>query len=308
MVDKHSCKRLYLLKQTAVREIVEKNRGDGMASAEEVTVYDSALREGPVAYLRRLRRDLLIFRYAIYNLVLNNLRSRYRKSYLGFAWSLLNPLVTMVVMAVIFAAILKQDLRSFGLYIFSGILPWIFITNSLTAGCTSMVQAETFLRKVNVSKIIFPLASVATEGINFVFSIGSLLILALFMKASVSASLLALPFAMLVVFIFAAGLVLTVSVFNVYFRDLPYVLSVGLTLWFYSVPILYPLSLVPPALKRVLLINPLYYFIQLFQSLIYDGVFPSWRIWFFCVLSGAATCATGLILLKSKERDLVFRL
>jgi len=276
--------------------------------AEEVTVYDSALREGPVAYAQRLRRDLMLFRHAIYNLVLNNLRSRYRKSYLGFAWSLLNPLVTMVVMAVIFSAVLKMELRSFGFYLFSGLLPWIFISNSLSAGCNSMVQAEGFLRKVNVSKIVFPVASVATEGVNFAFSMISLLILAFFMKASFGISLVALPLAMIVLFLFTAGLVLVVSVLNVYFRDLPYVLQVGLTLWFYTVPILYPLALMPPPLKRLLLLNPLYYFVKLFQSLIYDGVFPPWRIWLLCVVLGGATCAIGLFLLKSKERDLVFRL
>jgi len=279
-----------------------------MEKTVNLTIYDGEAKEGAWAFFLRILRESVASRYIIYNLVQNNLRSRYRRSYLGFAWSLLNPLLTMAVLAVVFAGIFQQSLKSFGLYIFSGLLPWGFVSGALTLGCASFVQSEGFLRKVRVSMATFPLVAVITESVNFVFSLVSLLLLAIVIRADVHLSLLALPLAMLLTILFVTGLSVAVGVANVYFRDMPYIISVGLNIWFYTVPILYPFKLLPPALKTVLAFNPLFYYISLFQSLIYEGVMPSLKTWGLCVGIAVLSLVCGLIFLKIKENEIIFKL
>lgn len=275
---------------------------------DKITIYDGSVREHALAFGARILREVIDARHIIYNMVLNNLRSRYRKSYLGFVWSLLNPLLTMAVLAVVFAALFKQNLRSFGIYVFSGLLPWGFVSAALVAGCGSFVSAEGFLKKVRVSMAVFPLVAVATESVNFVFSLFSLLILAVILRAQVHLSLLALPLAMVLTILFVTGLAVIVGVANVYFRDMPYVISVGLNIWFYTVPILYPFALLPASLKSVLTLNPLYHYISLFQALISEGVLPPPGTWLLCGGIAAASLACGMLLLKARENGIIYRL
>lgn len=279
-----------------------------MESSGDLTIYDGGEKEGAWVFFVRILRESVASRHIIYNLVQNNLRSRYRRSYLGFAWSLLNPLLTMTVLAVVFAGVFQQSLGRFGLYIFSGLLPWGFVSGALTLGCASFVQSEGFLRKVRVSMATFPLVAVVTESVNFVFSLVSLLLLAIVVRADVHLSLLALPLAMLLTILFVTGLAVVVGVANVYFRDMPYIISVGLNIWFYTVPILYPFKLLPQALKTLLAFNPLYYYISLFQALIYEGAMPPLKTWGLCVGIAALSQLCGLFFLKSKENEIIFKL
>lgn len=279
-----------------------------MERTGDLTIYDGTEKESAWPFFMRILRESVASRHIIHNLVLNNLRSRYRRSYLGFAWSLLNPLLTMAVLAVVFAGIFQQSLRSFGLYIFSGLLPWGFVSGALTLGCASFVQSEGFLRKVRVSMATFPLVAVITESVNFVFSLVSLLLLAIVIRADVHLSLLVLPLAMLLTILFVTGISIVAGVANVYFRDMPYIISVGLNIWFYTVPILYPVKMLPPTLKTILAFNPLFHYISLFQALIFEGVMPPLKTWGLCAGIAALSLACGLIFLKTKENEIIFKL
>lgn len=136
-------------------------------------------KESVFGYTCRSLAELRNIKFALASFVVNNLRRRYRRSVLGFAWSLLNPLLTMAVMTAVFSLLWHSNPRSFGVYVFTGLLPWTYITDSIMVGSQSLVQSEAFLKKVYIPKSFFPLVAVSTETANFAFSLASLVLLAM---------------------------------------------------------------------------------------------------------------------------------
>src|SRR5271163_3836747 len=131
-------------------------------------------------YVFRTLNELRFIKFAFSSFVINNLRRRYQRSVLGFAWSLLNPLLMMIVLTTVFSLIFKRDPKTFSIFILIGMLPWTFISESIANGCSSITSAEQFLKKVYIPKIFFPLVTVSTELINFGLSLLSMIVLGLF--------------------------------------------------------------------------------------------------------------------------------
>ncbi|HEY9713767.1 MAG TPA: ABC transporter permease [Chroococcales cyanobacterium] len=256
---------------------------------------------GCVAELRNVK-------FALASFVVNNLRRRYRRSVLGFAWSLLNPLLTMTVMTAVFSLLWHADPRQFGVYVFTGLLPWTFITDSITNGSLALVQSEAFLKKVYIPKAFFPLVYVSTEAANFVFSLVSLVILATLVGLQLHWTLLLVPFATALLFLFNFSVTLFLAISTVYFRDLSHIIKVGLSTLFYTVPIVYKLEMVPQEYRALFLLNPIYYFVQLFRDLILDGRMPGVMEWSIPSLIALGFAALAFYTLMRTERDLIYRL
>ena len=274
-----------------------------------VKVFDSKVNESYPRFVLKNLQDLRDYRFAIYNFVLNSLRMRYRRSVLGFVWSLLNPLLVMTVISLVFSVIFKQEVRSFAIYIFSGLAPWSFISQAIQGGGQSIVFSEGFLKKVYLPKLLFPVVFVTTETINFIFSLVSLFILALLLGSDqVSWRSVYLPFAIIITYIFVLGCVTLLSVAMVYFRDLSQIIMVLFSALFYLVPILYPLDMIPREFHTLYLINPLYYFIMLFRKVIYEKGPMTSGDWLIPLAIGIVTLAIGLFFLMKQDRDIIYRL
>lgn len=273
-----------------------------------VNDYDASKRGGLIDFVSRNIRELNVYRYALYNFVSTNLSSRYRRSAIGFLWSLLNPLFTMVIMAVVFSSLYKVPFSQFSLYLFSGLLPWNLITSSLLGGSMSIINAESYLKKVYIPKIIFPLVTVGVEITNFMFSLTSLFILSLFFGAKLGWSLLLLPFALLLLALFIFGGILLLSILTVFFRDLSHILQIGLFGLFYLTPILYPTSLLSGNLLSLIKLNPFYYFINIFHIIIYEATLPGWPEWAACIGLTALSLTLGVLVFQKNEQDVIYRL
>lgn len=281
-----------------------------MLNNDDITTneYNASKNNRLIGFISHNMRSLFTYRYAFSNFINTTLSSRYRRSTLGFFWSLLNPLFTMIIMAVVFSSLYKLPFAQFSLYLFSGLLPWNLITASLQMGSMSIINAEGFLKKVYIPKMLFPMVTIGVELVNFSFSLVSLLILAVFFGAKLGWSLLLLPLALLLLVLFLFGLVLIVSALTVFFRDLSHILQVGLLGLFYLTPILYPISLLPENMLTVIKFNPLYYFITLFHNIIYDSIMPEAYIWLICVGLGILSMGFGLVIFYKKEKDIIYRL
>jgi len=273
-----------------------------------LAIFDSAENRGVKNFLLRNIRDLITYRFVLFNLISTNLRARYRRSTIGFLWTLINPLFTMTILAVVFSTIYKLPFADFGIYIFSGLLPWNLISNSILNGSMSLIGAEGYLKKVYVPKLIFPIATVGVEAANFLFSLTSLFLLALFLGARASWGLLFLPFALLLLLLFILGIILTVCIITVYFRDLFHILQIVFVGLFYLVPIVYKKEFFGNDLLIVLQINPFFYFIQLFQQIIYEAKIPDLSLWLTCSILMVVSMTVGLFVFKSKEKDVIYRL
>jgi len=252
--------------------------------------------------------ELRFVKFALASFVINNLRRRYQRSVLGFAWSLLNPLLMMIVLTSVFSLLFHRDPRTYSIYVFTGMLPWTFISESISTGSLSITAAENFMKKVYIPKIFFPLVAVCTESINFALSLVSMMFLALFVGLKLHLTLLLLPFAMVITFFFTFGIVLALAVSTVYFRDLTHLVRVILQSFFYFIPIIYPLSAVPEKYAIYFQLNPFTYFINLYRELIFYGQFPTRHEWAIPIGLTAVTLFIGFYILMKREKDIIFRL
>lgn len=279
-----------------------------MSERSMVTVFDSAERGTFFRFVSKTFQDIWFSRYSLSNFVINNLRTRYRKSFLGFLWSLLSPLLSMVVLAFIFSFAFKQDIKNFAIYVLTGLSPWIFMSTSILGGCQVMINAEGFLKKVYIPKLLFPLALVTTESVNFIFSIISLYILALAVGAQLSWTFALLPFVVVITFIFILGWVLIFSILTVYFRDLTHITTVIFQALFYLVPIVYPVEILPENFRWLFFYNPFYYFIVLFRKVIYGTPAMTRGDWLIPAGLALGTFGLGMYTLMRRDRELIFRL
>lgn len=259
------------------------------------------------AYLTKNTHEVLRFRYAFNNFVKNGIQIRYRRSNLGFLWTLLNPLFTMGVISFVFAYVFNQDIKEFSIFLFSGLAPFNFLSASIIGCTTSIVNSEPYIKKIFVPKVLFPLITVSIEGVNFILSLSALFILALLLGARVYPSILLLPFVLVIMYLFSLGLGIILAVTFVYFRDISHLVQVGFTALFYLTPILYPPDAIPAELSVVFKLNPLSYFVILSRKIIL-GFSVSFYDWIIPSLLAFMLLLVGFYLLFKTDRDIAFRL
>ncbi len=253
-------------------------------------------------------RSLWNYRACVPTLVINNLRRRYQRSFLGFLWSLLNPLAMMTIMTLVFSLFFRKDPRDFALYIFSGLLPWTFMSSTMVAGCGALVEAEGYLKKMPVPKLVFPLVIVGTESCNFALSLVALVLLGAIVGLKCHPTLLALPIAILPTLVFTFGMTVVLSVLTVYFRDVAHIVGVALGGIFYLTPILYPAASIPAHLQVWYQYNPFLHYLNLYRNLICNGSIPSLQE--NCVVWSLSIVATtiGVALYLWRAPKIIYRL
>jgi ABC-2 type transport system permease protein/lipopolysaccharide transport system permease protein len=280
-----------------------------MADTEQISVYNSDRRKISLDSIYNLILEVIQYRHVLHNLISTTLKARYRRSIFGFLWSLLNPLFTMLILTVVFSSIYRSSFNVLGLYIMSGLLPWIMISNTMTNGCSSLVNAEGYLKKVYLPKQIFPMSVLGVEIVNFLLSLISLFVLALIFGARPNLSWLLLPFAIFLLAFFLLGIILAASVVTIYFRDFSHILQIGLTGMFYVTPIIYPLTLIAGTrLEQLIKLNPFFYFIEMFHQIIKDAIVPSAFYWLICLALAIASYSIGVLVFRFKENDIIYRL
>lgn len=275
---------------------------------DNVTIYKRKMNYSTIRFFRQSFKEMIRFRFALSNFVKVNLANKYRRSALGYLWSLLNPLLNMLITSFVFSLVFKLPIQEYGVYIFSGMMPWLFISNGIVGGSMSLVYSEGFMKKIYVPKIFFPVSFLSTELINFILNIISLFLLVLLVGGKVGMSFFLLPFAILILTIYILGMILIFSVLTIYFRDLFNILQVLFTGLMYSVPIVYKLEFIPLEYQWLFQLNPLYYFIKLFQTIIFETKGPTIEEWIMAAAISFLTLIFGLIVFERKEQDLIFRL
>lgn len=192
-------------------------------------------------------RELVKYRYLLKNLVLRDLKARYKNSILGVLWSLLNPLGLMVVFTVLFTVLGRgEDTRQYPVFILVGVMPWQFFTGVLASGTTSIVGNTSLVKKVYFPRELLPLSSVLSNLVNFLFALIILLIFLYLFDIGLTIHALWVPVILLTQLIFMLGLVLLLATFTVFYRDLLLVLNVVLTAWFFLTPIFYSFDFFGP--------------------------------------------------------------
>jgi ABC-type polysaccharide/polyol phosphate export permease len=249
-------------------------------------------------------RQLWSYRELLRNLVERDIKVRYKRSVLGFAWMLLNPLITMVVFTVIFREIFGME-HDYPLYVIAALLYYNFFSLGSSQGLNSVVASGGLIRKVAVPKAVFPLASVVANLVNFGLSLIPLAAVMLFTGARITPALLVLPVAVVAGFMFTYGISLALAAMNVFYRDVRWFYDSALLLIFYMTPIIYPAKVVPERFRLVLAVNPLTRLLELFRMPIYEGRSPSAADLAIGLAIGAGTLLVGWFVFHRYEDDFI---
>ncbi len=218
-------------------------------------------------------RHAFNYRDLLYNLVVRDLKVRYKHSFLGFFWSLLNPLLLMAVFTFVFTQLLVDKARpAFPIFFLCALLPWNWCAASVTGTLGSIVNSGYLIKKVYFPREMLPLAVVLANMVNFLLSIPALLFFMLILKPDFTIHLLWLPLLVLIQAIFLTGLGFFLSALNVFFRDTSVLVEVGLSAWFFLTPIIYDAEDVAKGSANLMYyLNPMASIISSYRTIFYNA-------------------------------------
>lgn len=226
--------------------------------------------------LVRTLKETVHYRALVRALVVRHMAGRYRGSVLGFLWSLLNPLCLMAVYTLVFKYYIRfHDVEHYTLFVFCGLLPWVWTQSTLIEGTCSIAGSGHLVTKSMFPPHLLPLVTVCTGLAHFLLSLPVMFLFSLFLGGVWSWSLLLLPFVVALQFALLYGLVLAGSAINVFYRDVQHLVGNLLSLLFFLCPIVYPATQVPAAFSWTLWVNPFAVIIQLYHQVVLQGEVPS---------------------------------
>lgn len=221
-------------------------------------------------------RELYQYRALLWSLTVRELRARYRGSALGFLWTFLNPALLMGVYALLFTVYMRQKIPNYTLFMFVGLLPWIWFSSSIVGGATTLSDRRELLTKVRFPPQVLPATVVLTNGINFLFSLPLVFVLAAIDGVAPSWHAVLLPALIAVQALLTLALTYFISALNVTFRDVQQIVTSLMTLGFFLTPILYPLDVIPEQYRvYALYLNPMAGLATAYQDLLYGHRLPS---------------------------------
>ena len=220
-------------------------------------------------------KELYQYRELLKSNVKKEIRGKYKGSFLGVIWSFVNPLLTVLVYAIIFPYILKQDQPNYLIFLIVAIIPWNFFTTVLSQGTTTILANANIIKKVYFPREILPLSIVLSGLVNFLISCIIILLFVLFGGLGISPVIFYLPLIALIQSIFSLGIVFILSAINVYIRDVEYIVTFILTLAFYATPILYDSSFMPDKIRGILNLNPMKHLIDAYRAIFYYKETPN---------------------------------
>jgi ABC-2 type transport system permease protein len=251
-------------------------------------------------------RNVVSYRELLVNLTRTELKIRYKNSVLGFLWSLLNPLLYLVVFSLVFQEILRAQIPRFAIFLLSGLLVWNFFSASLIGGAGSIIGNAPIVQKIWFPREVLPLASIGAAMVHFLLQTAVLAgALLLFRHEPDWAALALLPLALLALTLLAAAAALTLAVLNVHYRDTQHLLELMLLAWFWLTPIVYNHQLLANRLGGndwVAMLNPITSVVLVFQRALHNpppGYIPDVSLWLYARNTMLLTVAAALLLAAS---------
>jgi len=218
------------------------------------------------------------YRELIKNLTAREIKARYKQSFLGFFWIILNPFFQMLIMSFVFSKIMKiQKLGvPYPVFLYAGLLPWIFFGNSLGSSMGVLAGNGSLIKKIYFPREILILSTLLAKTFDFFLASIVFLILMLFFKVHFTAFMFLFIPIFLVQFLFIYGLSLFLSAVNLFYRDVQYLFDLVLALWFYLTPVIYAVEFFPEKYRFIFKLNPMSVFINGYRQVLLGQNWPSW--------------------------------
>lgn len=241
-------------------------------------------------------------------LVIRDIKLKYRRSFLGYLWSVLNPLLTMIVMVIVFSNMFRFDIENYPVYLIIGQTLFNFLTESTTQAIFSITGNAALLKKTYVPKYEFTISKVTSSLVNLIFALGAMVLVFIFCKIKFTLLFLWIPVILFQVYIFCMGLGMFLAQAAVFFRDVQYIYGVVTTAWLYLTPIFYPLSALDEKLQHfITTFNPMYYYITQFRQVVLDGTSPAAELILIgSIIAIVSLCAGTLCFTKTQDKFILY--
>lgn len=243
------------------------------------------------------------FRNAVLSLAVKTIKLRYKNSFLGIFWSMLNPLLFLLILMLVFSKI--NHIENFGLYALSGLVFWNFISASILQVLTSFIDNASILKSINLHPFSFPLSAIVAALINLALTLVPFFILMFFLGYQLNFSILAVIPLLLITAIFILGIGMALGTLNVFFRDIQLLWTTIIPAFFYFTPIAYTPDLLPESTRYLLKLNPFYYFIESYHDIFYRSVVPNSFNLMVCTLLALFTFLLGYTLFKKYRKGFI---
>lgn len=250
-------------------------------------------------------QTFLKYRFLLANLIERDIKVKYRRSVLGILWSVLNPLMMMVVIATVFSRVFRFHIENFHVYYLTGSVIYNFISEATSTSMMSVFSSAPLIKKVYIPKYIFPLEKCLFSFVNLLFSLVAVVIVMLVSGIRFTFVALLFPIPILYALIFSIGMSLLLSALTVFFRDIVHIYGVFLTAWMYATPIIYPMEAVGEKIRFIMQFNPMYYYVQYFRDVVFYGIVPDLRFNLISITFSLGMLIIGILVFKNKQDKFV---
>ncbi|GMR11333.1 MAG: hypothetical protein BMS9Abin28_2163 [Anaerolineae bacterium] len=275
-----------------------------VSAPEHMPVYDSAASRWKA--LEELEQAIK-YRTLIVQLVRRDILSRYKRSVLGVAWTMLSPLGMMLILTIVFSQLFR-GVPAYPVYVLSGLIAWAFFAQTTTIAMNQLVWGGALLSRIYIPRTSFSLSSIGTGLVNITLSLIPLFAIMLITGRPLRPSALFLPIAILLLALFSLGVGLLLSTMAVYFPDVSEMYQIVLVAWMYLTPIIYPPEIIPEAYRSILLnLNPMYYLVELIRKPLYEGVLPTTEQVAVGVAIALLASVGGWLVFSNKSDDFAYR-
>ena len=253
-----------------------------------------------------LVRDTFRYRELIWALALRELKVRYKRSVLGFLWSLLNPALLMLVLTVVFATLMPVSKPHYAIFMLCTLLPYTFFSQALSYAVESMVGNGELIKKVAVPKLVFPVAAVVSNIVNLLLSLVPLALFVLVLRHPFHWTWVLLPIPLVSLCILTLGATFFFATANVYYRDVAHIIQILLQALFYLTPILYGVDMFPQKYRWLFWLNPLTFSLSDIRMFVYYGMLPSLESVMLSFVCAFLALAIGWGIFRSHQHEFVF--
>lgn len=261
-----------------------------------------------MTFIKNIVYSFKKYKFLISQLVSRDFKVKYKRSVLGIIWSLLYPVLTMSVMALVFMNMFKVNTPgvSYLVYLMSGLVIFNYFSEASNLAMSSVVANFSLINKVYMPKYIFPLSKCMFVGINFLLTLIPLYVIIFLTGTGINIYHILLPYVFLCLFLFTVGMGFILSTIAVFLRDMFYIYGVMITLWTYMTPIMYDFAIIPEKLQILFKCNPIYWFIKFARDIILYNRVPDLNVWIYCGVFAIGSLVVGMMVFKKNQDKFIY--
>lgn len=251
-------------------------------------------------------KDIFEYREYFKQSVARDLRRKYKRSTLGYIWSMLNPLLMMTILAIVFSSIMRMNVKNYAIYLFSGSIVWTYFEYTISAAIGAIRGNASIMSQVSVPNYIFPISTSFSATADVFFSIVPLLLIMLFLGHEINYHMLFIPIILIPLFFFTMGIGLLVAVSNIFYEDTEHLVQVAMKALYFLSPILYMRNMLPDWLVPYISLNPLFRLIEFGHDLIFYGRFPSLLSYTYVFITSSIILIIGIYFFNKFEKKFMY--